>query len=151
MKMSNKIVLPLLLAALFVVASVAATNASEPCDYFVMAVQKCHGDSPFTIHGLWPQYNASKWPSHCSDERFNPADVSNITSELATYWPTCDGGKEDDFLSHEWTKHGTCSGWSQYTYFTTALTVFKNTDWKNTCHSDKDCKVHVYPNNSSFF
>ena len=53
----------------------------------------------FVLHGLWPMYNQG-WPSYCSTE--------TISSELIAEFPEL---YPNDFLySHEWEKHGTCTG-----------------------------------------
>eukprot|EP00760_Papus_ankaliazontas_P003083 PhM_4_TR11412/c0_g1_i1/m.19962/K01166/E3.1.27.1; ribonuclease T2 len=125
----------------------AGFKLGDSCKYFVMAVQLCQGHTSYTIHGLWPQFSKSSWPEYCSKENFNPSAVSNISSILRTFWPSCKGASENHFLGHEWTKHGTCTGWSQYKYFETALTVFNTTNWKSKCGSKTNCKVHVYLKN----
>ena len=41
---------------------------------------------------------------------------------LFKWWPSCEGSdSNEDFWSHEWEKHGTCSGLDMATYFETAL------------------------------
>ena len=60
-----------------------------------------------------------------------------IRSELDQYWPTCAaaGGYTNnvDFWTHEWSKHGTCSGMSQIDFFSTALSLAKQ--YRNQCSS----------------
>jgi ribonuclease T2 len=80
----------------------------------------------FTIHGLWPQYNTTGYPSFCSDEPFDPAIPELIgMNTMTTYWPDVQYDETspsyDSFWEHEWTKHGTCSGLSQYDYFNKAI------------------------------
>jgi ribonuclease T2 len=86
----------------------------------------------FTMHGAWPNDDNGDYPCNCSDEQFDPSAVSNILSELETYWPSlkCTGSDDscdDSFWSHEWGKHGTCAGYeissmqSQEGYFGTTL------------------------------
>jgi len=79
-----------------------------------------------TIHGLWPQYTTSGYPSFCSTEPFDtkiPAQIGETT--MVQYWPdvqyTVDSPSYDSFWEHEWTKHGTCSGLSQTQYFNNAI------------------------------
>lgn len=81
-----------------------------------------------TIHGLWPQYITTGYPSSCTTEPFDPNVPYNIGWSLMTEkWPDVQysetDSKYDSFWEHEWTKHGTCSGLSQHDYFMAALNV----------------------------
>lgn len=84
----------------------------------------------FTIHGLWPQYSAGGFPSSCTTEPFDP-NIPNMIGwdTMTTYWPDVKYATTDpnytEFWNHEWTKHGTCSGLSQYDYFTNAINIIK--------------------------
>jgi len=84
----------------------------------------------FIVHGLWPQYSAGGYPATCSTEPFN-ASVPNAVgyTDMITYWPNvqaAEGTPEyTSFWEHEWTKHGSCTGLSQETYFSTALNLIK--------------------------
>ena len=82
----------------------------------------------FTIHGLWPQYVTSGYPSTCTTEQFDPNIPIDIGLDyMIERWPDVqydiNSKSYDSFWEHEWTKHGTCSGLSQYDYFTTALSL----------------------------
>eukprot|EP00567_Pseudictyota_dubia_P008553 CAMPEP_0197444376 /NCGR_PEP_ID=MMETSP1175-20131217/9879_1 /TAXON_ID=1003142 /ORGANISM="Triceratium dubium, Strain CCMP147" /LENGTH=257 /DNA_ID=CAMNT_0042975155 /DNA_START=41 /DNA_END=813 /DNA_ORIENTATION=- len=80
-----------------------------------------------TIHGLWPQRDDGTWPSSCTDEPFDEEVLDDIGFEkFARLWPNVKADRRDepgytDFWAHEWSKHGTCSGLDQSTYFGTAL------------------------------
>ena len=80
----------------------------------------------FTIHGLWPQYLETGYPASCSTEPFD----QNIPQQIGEYsmiqhWPDVqyeiNSSSYDSFWSHEWSKHGTCSGLTQYQYFNEAI------------------------------
>jgi ribonuclease T2 len=82
----------------------------------------------FTIHGLWPQYDTTGYPSSCTNEPFNssiPIEVGLDT--MVMRWPDVkydvNNPNYDSFWEHEWTKHGTCSGLSQYEYFAAAIAL----------------------------
>lgn len=60
----------------------------------------------FVLHGLWPQYEAG-YPESCSSERLS-------AQSYAKYAPLFPSPK---LVSHEWNKHGTCSGLDQASYF----------------------------------
>jgi ribonuclease T2 len=82
-----------------------------------------------TIHGLWPNYNASQqghlWPQCCPSQygtAVNPQVVRQYWNDLLTYWPneqdpTPQSPYTGSLWEHEWAKHGTCAGPDQATYF----------------------------------
>ncbi len=55
----------------------------------------------FVLHGLWPQYE-NGYPSYCSEENF----PSSLKQEYPNLYPNT------SLYTHEWEKHGTCSGLS---------------------------------------
>ncbi len=59
----------------------------------------------FVLHGLWPQYDRG-WPANCTNEAFNPS----MQQQFPSLYPS------PKLYSHEWAKHGTCSGLSQKAY-----------------------------------
>lgn len=61
----------------------------------------------FVLHGLWPQY-IKGFPSDCTTEKM-PADVIENYTGL---YPS------EKLYSHEWEKHGTCSGLTPEQYLT---------------------------------
>ncbi len=102
---------------------VAKTSAAQPAspvesrfDYFILALswspdycasngsddpQQCSLGKKlgFVLHGLWPQYEQG-YPSNCSTQKL-PASVK---ARYAGLYPN------DSLFSHEWEKHGTCTG-----------------------------------------
>eukprot|EP01035_Chromulina_nebulosa_P019484 gene19484-25370_t len=83
----------------------------------------------YTIHGLWPQYTTSGYPSYCTTESFDSSVVDTIGwTTMTTYWPNVDyaltSSDYTEFWEHEWTKHGTCSGLSQATYFQNTINLY---------------------------
>ena len=146
----------LLLAAVVAVASamtplhVSAQGKQKTTPtYYVLSLQKCNNSAPHSIHGLWPQFDSSNWPSWCDGPDYNQTLMWPLMNELYQYWPSCSdsGHSMEWFLNHEWAKHGTCSGWDQYTYFATAIATFKARQWESSCPRDWDsCKVHVTVN-----
>lgn len=85
----------------------------------------------FTLHGLWPQYSTTGYPSYCTDEPFNSTVPEVIGMDTMTkYWPNAQYNPDDysdytEFWEHEWTKHGTCSGLDQITYFNTTINLLQ--------------------------
>lgn len=53
----------------------------------------------FVLHGLWPQFEDG-YPEYCTNESF-PA---SLKQDFPALFPS------DALYSHEWEKHGTCSG-----------------------------------------
>lgn len=84
----------------------------------------------FTLHGLWPQYSAGGYPADCTNEPFNSSVPTAVGySDMLKYWPNVQYAESDpdydEFWTHEWTKHGTCTGLSQQDYFSNALDLIK--------------------------
>lgn len=77
----------------------------------------------FTLHGNWPTYNDGSYPCECGGS-FDPNEISSISSDMNKFWPSF-RGSNDDFWSHEWTKHGTCA--SSSPYLKGELNFFSNT------------------------
>jgi ribonuclease T2 len=76
--------------------------------------QQCGGGKQlgFVLHGLWPQYTRG-YPQSCTTEPFDP----QMRQQFPNLYPS------PKLYSHEWIKHGTCSGLtqSQYHQFAKAL------------------------------
>ena len=69
----------------------------------------------FTLHGLWPQYEAG-YPADCARVERDPS--RSDTAAMADIM----GGAGLAF--YEWQKHGRCSGLSAQDYFTTMRKAF---------------------------
>lgn len=93
-------------------------------------------ETHFTVHGLWPQYTEGGYPADCSTEALNTTVFDVIGMDTMTeYWPNVqdeeyesDGDINPEYYSfweHEWSKHGTCSGLSQYDYFDDTINLIK--------------------------
>lgn len=102
----------------------------------ICSYNKCSLDSAsnfWNIHGLWPS-DGSQGVNFCSEEKFDPSQLSGLESSVAKYWS---GLYSDDngFHSHEWQKHGTCSGMDQETYFSTTIQLALHLDVYGTLSS----------------
>ncbi|RLN35699.1 Ribonuclease 1 [Panicum miliaceum] len=89
----------------------------------------------FGIHGLWPNYAACRpdaatpnrtscWPDFCNaTDTLNTSLITDMEADLRRSWGTlsCKSKDATDFWSHEWSRHGTCSGMGQHAYFRAAL------------------------------
>eukprot|EP00656_Telonema_subtile_P032743 TRINITY_DN35_c0_g1_i1.p1 TRINITY_DN35_c0_g1~~TRINITY_DN35_c0_g1_i1.p1 ORF type:complete len:165 (-),score=40.07 TRINITY_DN35_c0_g1_i1:282-776(-) len=99
------------------------TSSSSSCDegdqcwdMRMQMVSGCTGGA-WTLHGLWPQ-----WGESCTKEAFDQSQLSDLMDQLNKDWPSCQGSTTS-FWSHEWSKHGTCSGMTQHDYFAKALSL----------------------------
>ncbi|KAL7719207.1 Ribonuclease 2 [Entamoeba marina] len=65
----------------------------------------------FSIHGFWPQYNSTTYPTCCYTDQTSESVHNYITTHtdlqntLAYYWPSL---KRCNFFDYEYLKHGTC-------------------------------------------
>ncbi len=115
-----------------------AVNSTEPLStcvisQYVLALQHACGFE--SIHGLWPDPEATC--TTCTSEVFSTSKLSSTTlSDMKQYWPTCQTGTNEDFWSHEWSKHGTCTGMSQDGYFSKGISLFESYNYKcsSTCN-----------------
>jgi ribonuclease T2 len=62
----------------------------------------------FTLHGLWPQYEAG-WPSYCLTTERNPS--RDMTGAMADIMGS------SGLAWNQWNKHGVCTGLSAFEYF----------------------------------
>lgn len=61
----------------------------------------------FLVHGLWPQSNAGRGPTHCAPAQ--PVS-EQLVRVMLRYFP------DESLIQREWAAHGTCSGLSQADY-----------------------------------
>ena len=107
----------------------ASGNASGDFDFYVLAMSwspdfcagQCGKDSKqcgpgrnpgFVLHGLWPQYRKS-FPQNCSSVPF----PSSLKLEFPDLFPN------ERLYTHEWRRHGTCSGLAPREYLSLAQTL----------------------------
>ncbi len=70
----------------------------------------------FVLHGLWPQYERG-YPGECRTAR-RPFVPKPIIESMLDIMPA------PGLITHEYRKHGTCSGLDPQTYFSTARALF---------------------------
>jgi hypothetical protein len=75
--------------------------------YLSLMRESVEDGSSYGIHGLWPQYSKTKYPSFCKNVNFDYNMLTPILPELKEYWYSSQGSGEK-FWSHEWKKHGSC-------------------------------------------
>jgi len=94
-------------------------NESLTYSGYTMGLQQCKGSMVWTLHGLWPQ------KENCGGEDFDESEISDLLTEMETYWLSCPeySSSNKEFWSHEWSKHGSCSGLSQHEFFSDGLSL----------------------------
>ena len=70
----------------------------------------------FVMHGLWPQFSRG-WPEGCRTE-FNPRVPRPLVDSMLDIMPS------PNLISHEYRKHGTCSGLEPEGYFKLARQIY---------------------------
>ena len=61
----------------------------------------------YSIHGLWPQYSTTSYPTFCNKVSFDINKLQPIMTQLNQYWYSTEQ-KNTDFWKHEYEKHGSC-------------------------------------------
>jgi hypothetical protein len=116
----------------------AVVSSCQITEYILALQDDCGFES---IHGLWP--DPEDTCTNCTSEAFDESKLTSSTlSDMNKYWPTCvSGNTNEDFWSHEWSKHGTCTGMSQEDYFSQAISLYKK--YVGDCTTD--CYVCLTP------
>jgi hypothetical protein len=118
-------------------------NMSVNYNYYELAVQQWCTDS-YQIHGLWPQINATDYPSYCEDVSYKSPSGA-LLDTMKEQWNEC----ETDLWEHEWEKHGSCiksqTGIDEESFFNITLKIF--TDYFNlteSCAQQQDCIIGCF-------
>ena len=86
--------------------------------------------SEYKIHGLWPDYDATSYPSYCTNVPFDLEELKKSAryEDLLEKWYDCTLNDTIALYEHEWLKHGTCVaeqiGYTQNEYFEKTLELF---------------------------
>jgi len=83
-------------------------------------VVNSNNNYPFTIHGLWHNNDCSGK----SGVGFSLSAIDSLVPIMNQVWMSEDGNNTA-FWQHEWEKHGSCTGLTQYNFFSKTLTLFK--------------------------
>lgn len=126
--------------ALVGAGSLAHGVVGAQCKYpggecYELAMQKCNGNKTATLHGLWPE-----WGNYCkAGEDFNLDTLAPIIDEMRIKWASCPEyhNSDTEFWTHEWNKHGKCSGMGLLDFFKKTLALYDQ--YGSNC--TKDCKV----------
>jgi ribonuclease T2 len=68
---------------------------------------ECSKGLGFALHGLWPQFEGGNWPSNCKGQ----ALTARERQQYSVVYP------DPTMITHEWKKHGECSGLSPADYY----------------------------------
>merc|ERR1711865_79890 len=130
-------------AALFGVA-VGELTCTYPGECYELRMQKCKQGATtgkMTLHGLW-----AEGKNGCSGAAYDASLLTPIKTELEAKWLSCPEdhppGKVDpngSFWAHEWSKHGTCSGMDQLTFFKKTLSLYDQ--HVKECPDAEDCAI----------
>ena len=120
----------------------AGPVAAEDFDYYVLALSwtpsfcasggadgdadapggQCDPDRDlgFTLHGLWPQWDAGGWPEYCETDARDPsrretAAMADIMGSGGLAW-------------YQWKKHGRCAGLEAGRYFRLSRALYQALD-----------------------
>lgn len=122
---------------ILILLSVKKTLSEKNYNYYELSLQKwCTKD--YQIHGLWPQYNSSYYPTYCKNVTYHQPK-GELLNELNKYWNSCD----NTLWEHEWKKHGSCIQYqnniSENDYFNnTVQLLIKNKNLINQCNQNSD-------------
>lgn len=122
---------------ILILLSVKKTLSEKNYKYYELSLQKwCTKD--YQIHGLWPQYNSSYYPTYCKNVTYHQPK-GELLNELNKYWNSCD----NTLWEHEWKKHGSCIQYqnniSENDYFNnTVQLLIKNKNLINQCNQNSD-------------
>jgi len=97
---------------------------------YYLALLESNSSFPYSIHGLWPQYDKDHWPKCCSKEKFNLNNLKQLEQQLHADWHSS-RGTDQHFWEHEWKVHGTCTGMTEFQYFEKALACFNKVKQKD--------------------
>eukprot|EP00658_Telonema_sp_P-2_P002999 TRINITY_DN110_c0_g1_i3.p1 TRINITY_DN110_c0_g1~~TRINITY_DN110_c0_g1_i3.p1 ORF type:complete len:168 (+),score=39.26 TRINITY_DN110_c0_g1_i3:226-729(+) len=106
-------------------------------NYFLLRLQKCSSSSDWTIHGLWWQEK-----NGCGGT-FDESAVSDLEGTMDTEWLSCPGlGSNQQFWSHEWSEHGSCTAMDEHTFFSNTLRLYEahSADCASN-ENDEECSI----------
>lgn len=100
-------------------------NSDTRFYYLCLLVHKNSEDIWYSIHGFWPQYNKTSYPSFCKKVEFDISKLNPIINDLNTYWKS-GIEKNSDFWKHEYEKHGSCvfTNMTEFEYFNKTLELY---------------------------
>ena len=94
--------------------------------YLSLIKESEYSEVPWSIHGLWPQYDPNNYPSYCKNIPFSLDALKPLIPELNINWYSNDNDNPD-FWKHEYLKHGSCmfKDMSEFDYFHLTLDLYQ--------------------------
>ena len=126
-------------------------SVCEKFVYFLLQVQRWASDK-WQIHGLWPQFNSSSYPSYCEQVEYqNPYGA--LEEKMNDTWYS--GDNSSGLWEHEWEKHGSCTkqqlDWTEFTFFNNTVNLFEgNKPLLENCGSGKNCTMGCFDLNGDY-
>ena len=102
-----------------------STLATPGFDFYRFA--QFHDGTTYTIHGSWPTREDGSWPEFCPGPRFNQTQLQPLEVRLRRDWPNWFGSSQA-LHRHEYLRHGTCSGLTEFDYFSHCLDAYDSYD-----------------------
>lgn len=98
------------------------TSKSNNKFYYLSLI---HSNNTWHIHGLWPQYDKTCYPTYCKPVTFDINKLDPIIKNLNIYWYS-NNDKNELFWKHEYEKHGSCifTDIDEFEYFNTTLKLY---------------------------
>ena len=110
-------------------------------NYYILETQDwCSKD--YKIHGLWPQYNQSDYPTYCENVSYIEPS-GELLNNMNKYWDSCENNS--NLWKHEWEKHGSCmfNDADEYHYFNRTLGLYFEAEYykyiQHNCTLNEQC------------
>lgn len=107
----------------------------------VIAFLMCCSTCGWTLHGLWPEDGNWCNPSNITMNMLQP-----LQPKLSHEWISCEAPNDPlEFYQHEWSKHGSCTGWTPLVYFNTSLSYYNRylKEAEEKCTPMTSCKLNT--------
>lgn len=98
-----------------------ASLVNTSWDFYKLA--EFHDGTRYSLHGSWPSRSDGSWPEFCPGPRFNQTQLLPLEPRLEEDWPNYYGSSLA-LHKHEYLRHGTCSGLSEFEYFSRCLDAY---------------------------
>jgi ribonuclease I len=125
------------------------TTLFNPTFIYFLALQKCSKYSPFTVHGLWVDYESGGFPEYCKKLDFNVTVLDSIKLQLDQKWISCPRyhNTNEALWKHEFQKHASCEehNISQFEYFNTTLNIYNKyqKNFEELCKGKRNCMIQI--------
>jgi len=136
------------------ISTLFSPNRSNTRFYYLSLINE--GNNKWSIHGLWPQYSPTSYPTYCGKVSFDITKLELILPELNQYWYSENKTeqKNEEFWKHEYVKHGSCvfTPLTELEYFEKTLELYKSALGQNLplSHYNKKTKKCLIPVDLSF-